>query len=62
MKHIYNYDTEMKYYNKSHLIQSFYNFYNDTFHFRKIENISLSQQTYITNHIIKTNANYYLYW
>jgi len=31
------------------------NFYNDTFNFRKIENISLSQQTDIVNNIIETN-------
>ena len=29
--------------------------YNDTFNFGKIENISLSQQTEITNNIIETN-------
>ena len=34
----------------------FYNCYHDTFNFRKIENISLSQQTYITNNIIETNT------
>ena len=31
------------------------NFYNDTFNFRKIENISLSQQTDIVNNITETN-------
>ena len=31
------------------------NLYNDTFNFRKIENISLSRQTYIVNNITETN-------
>ena len=31
------------------------NFYNDTFNFRKIENISLSQQTDIVNILTETN-------
>ena len=31
------------------------NLYNDTFKFRKIENISLSQQTDIVNNITETN-------
>ena len=33
-----------------------YNLYNDTFNFRKIENISLSQQTDITHNIIEAST------
>ena len=32
------------------------NFYNDTFNFRKIENISIQQQTDIINNINETNT------
>ena len=57
IKHINNYDTEINYYNKkSHNKKQYYNFYNDYFNFRKIENISLSQQTDITNNITETNT------
>ena len=45
----------MNYYNKKSLDKKCYNPYNDTFNFRKIENISLSQQTHITNNITETN-------
>ena len=56
IKHINNYDTEMNYYNKKSLNKkNYYNFYNDNFNFRKIENISISQQTDITNNITETN-------
>jgi hypothetical protein len=56
IKHINNYDTEINYYNKKSLNKKqYYNFYNDYFNFRKIENVSLSQQTDITNNITETN-------
>ena len=56
IQHINNYDTEMNYYTKKSLnIHNYYNFYHDTFNFRKIENISLSQQTDVTNNITETN-------
>ena len=46
IKHINNYDTEINYYNKKSLNKKqYYNFYHDDFNFRKIENISLTQQT-----------------
>ena len=46
----------MNYHNKTSLNKkNHYNFYHGTFNFRKIENISLSQQTYITNNITETN-------
>ena len=45
------------YYNtKSFDTNNYHNFYHDTFNFRKIENISLSQQTEITNNSIETNT------
>ena len=54
---INNYDTEISYYNKASLNKNnYHNFYHDKFNFRKIENISLSQQTYITNNLIETNT------
>ena len=57
IKHINNYDTEINYYNKKSLNKKhYYNFYNDYFNFRKIENISLTQQTDITNNITETNT------
>ena len=57
IKHINNYDTEINYYSKKSLNKkNYYNFYNDSFNFRKIENISLSQQTDITNNIIETST------
>ena len=57
MKHIYNYGTGMNYYSKKSLNKkNHYNFYNDNLNFRKIENISLSQQTYITNNITETST------
>ena len=55
--HIKKYDTEINHYNTkvdTH-IKHINNLYNDTFNFRKIENISLSQQTGILNHITETN-------
>ena len=56
IKHINNYDTEINYYNKKSLNKKqYYNFYHDNFNFRKIENISLTQQTDITNNITETN-------
>ena len=52
--HISNYDTEINYYsNKSLNKKNYYNFYNDNLNSRKVENISLSQQTDITNNIMK---------
>ena len=57
MKHTNNYDTEINYHNKKPLNTKIYcNFYNDNFNFIKIENISLSQQTDITNAITETNT------
>ena len=51
-----NYDTAINYYNKKALNQKqYYNFYHGAFYFRKIENISLTQQTDITNNITETN-------
>ena len=55
MKHINNYDTDINnYYKKPHNKKQYYNFYHDNFNFRKIENISLTQQTDITNDITET--------
>ena len=57
VKHINNYDTEINYYNKKSLNKKqYYNFYHGNFNFRKIENISLTQQTDITNNITETNT------
>ena len=54
---IHNYDTDVSYYNKKSLNKKqYYNFYHDNFNFRKIENISLSQQTGITTIITETNT------
>ena len=54
--HVNNYDTEINYYSKKSLNKNnYYKFYNDYFNFRKIENISISQQSDITNNITKTN-------
>ena len=54
-----NYNNEYNdliYHNKKVLNKkNYYNFYNDTFNFKKIENISLSQQTDIINNITETN-------
>ena len=56
IKHINNYDTEITYQNKKSLNKKQdYSFYHDIFNFRKIENISLTQQTDITNNITETN-------
>ena len=55
--HINNYDTEIDYYSKKSFNKGNYcNFYNDSLNFTKIENISLSQQTDITNNIYETNT------
>jgi hypothetical protein len=55
--HINNYDTEINYYTKKSLNKKqYYNFYHGNFNFRKIENISLTQQTDITNNITETNT------
>ena len=57
IKHINNYDTGVNCYSKRGLgKKNYYNFYNDNFDFRKIENISFSQQTDITNSITETNT------
>ena len=57
IKHINSYDTEINYYSKKSLNKKdYYNFYNDNLNFRKIEHISLSQQTNITNNITETNT------
>ena len=56
IKHINNYGTEINYYNKKSLnTKQYYNSYHDNFNFRKNENISLTQQTDITNNITETN-------
>ena len=56
MKHINNYGTEINYYNKKPLNnKQYYNFYHDSFSFRRVENVSLTQQTDITNNITETN-------
>ena len=55
MKNIHNYDTELNYFNKKSLNKKQHcNFYYDNSDFRKIENISLTQQAYITNNISET--------
>ena len=52
-----NYDTEINYYSKKSLNKKQYcNFYHDNFDFRKIENMSLTQQTDITNNITEPNT------
>ena len=54
--HVNNYGTEIIYYDKKpHNKKQYYNFYHDNLNFRKIENISLTQQTDITNNITETN-------
>ena len=57
IKHINNYDTGINYHSKKSLNKkNYYNFYNDKFNFRKIENISISPQADITNNITETNT------
>ena len=57
MKHINNYDTEIKYYNKTSLNNNnYYNLYHDNLSFINNQHISLLQQTGITNNIIETNT------
>ena len=55
MKHVNNYDTDINCYNLKRYKKTYYNFYNDYFNLRKIEKVSLSQQTNITNNIMNTN-------
>ena len=56
IKNINNYDTVVNYYNKESLNKKqYYNFYHDNFNFRKIENISITQQTDITNNVTELN-------
>ena len=56
IKNINNYDTEVNYFNKKSLNKKqYYNFYPGNFNFRKSENISLTQQTDITNNITETS-------
>ena len=56
MKHTSNYGTEVNYYNKKSLNKKqYYNFHHGNFNFRKIENISLTQQPDITYNITETN-------
>ena len=56
IKHIHNFGTEINYHNQKSLNkEQYYNFYHDNFNFRKVENISLTQQTGITNSITETN-------
>ena len=46
IKHINNYDSEKNCYNKKSLNKKqYYIFYHDNFNFRRVENISLTQQT-----------------
>ena len=55
INNIHNFDTEINYYKKKSLNKTrYYNFYHDNFNFRKIGNISLTQQTDITNNITET--------
>ena len=62
IKHINNYDTEINYYSKESVNSKKYcNFYNDTFDLIKIENISLSQQTDITNGTIEISTQTVIY-
>ena len=61
IKHINNYDTEITYHSKKSLNNNNYNFYKDNLNFRKIENISISQQTYITNNLTETNTQTIIY-
>ena len=57
IKHINSYDAEINYYKKGSLNkQQYCNIYHDNFNFRKIDNISLTQQTDTTNHIAETNS------
>ena len=47
----------MNYYSKKSLNKkSYYNFYNDNLNLKKIENVSLSEQTDITNNTTETNT------
>ena len=56
IKHINNYDKYINCHNKKSLNKNqYYNFYHDTSNVRHIENISLTQQTDITNNISETN-------
>ena len=56
IKHIHNHGTEINSHNKKSLTKKQQcNFYHDNFNFRKIENISRTQQTDITNNITETN-------
>ena len=56
IKHINNYDTGLNYHNKKSLNKTqYYNFYHDSFNFRKVENIPLPQQTDTTNNTTETN-------
>ena len=57
INHINNYDTDIHYHNKKSPNKKHYsNFYHDSFDFRRIENIQLTQQTDITNNITETNT------
>ena len=56
IKNMNNCDTGINYYSKKSLNKKqYHNFYHDNFNFRKIENISLTQLTDITNNITETN-------
>ena len=58
INHINNYDTDINYYKKKSLNKKhYYNFYHDKFNFRKIGNISIPQQTDITNNTTETNTH-----
>ena len=50
------YETRQYYNKKVVSTRNYYNFYNDTFNSRKIGDISLFQQSDITNNIIETNT------
>ena len=57
IKYINTYDTEIHYNSKKSLNNNYYyKLYNDIFNSRKTENISLSQQTDITNNTTEANT------
>ena len=53
IKHINNYGTEINYYSKASLYKKSYKFCHGSFNFRKIENISLTQQTDVIHNTIE---------
>ena len=60
--HINSFDTGIDHYSKKSLNKKqYYNFFNENFPFRKIENILLTQQADITNNITETNNQTFTY-